>query len=403
MSRMIWMAVLVALVARVGVLLIIDDPLLIESVGPNWGWGYEQASVGQALARGDGFSDAFGRGTGATAWVAPVYPMVLAALSKLFGGVGEPMAWALAALQILASSLTCIALAVLAYGLGRKDLSVLVAWVWALYPTSTWFAVTLVWDTTLVALGVVAWLAALTVQGRGIPPARAFRLGCWLGALALINPAPLAFAPALVPWLRCRLRPILALVGGTALVLSPWVLRNWISVGAPLLRTNLGVELMVGNNEQAEGLWIADLHPGYAQEEADRFDAIGEVAYAAQARERALAWIGAHPSRFAELCGARLKRFWIGQGPLEEPLDWMGWVEWIVGLVTGVGALIGIITWRGGEGSGWIVRGVLLLFPLVYTFTHVLPRYRFPIEGVIVLVSTAVALQAWERFYRRSA
>lgn len=401
MSRMIWMAVLVALIARLVVLLIIDDPLLIGDAATTWDWGYEQAAVGRALARGDGFADAFGRGTGATGWAAPVYPVVFAALSKLCGGVGESMAWALAILQVLASSLTCIALAVLAYGLGRKDLAVPVAWVWALYPSSTWFAVTLVWDSTLVALGVVVWLAALTIHGRGVRPTQAFRLGCGLGALALINPAPLAFAPAVVPWLRYRLRPVLALAGGTALVLCPWVVRNWISVGTPGLRTNLGVELMVGNNDQAEGRWVADLHPAYAAEEAVRYGAIGEAAYAGEARERALNWIGAHPSRFLKLCGTRLKRFWVGLGPFEESRDWMGWVEWIVGVMTGVGALIGIITWRGGEGSGWIVRGVLLLFPLVYAVTHVLPRYRFPIDGVIVLVSTAVAIQAWERIYRR--
>ncbi len=401
MTRMIWWAVLAAVAARLFVLLVIGDPLLISKAATAWDWGYEQAAVGRALARGDGFADAFGRGTGPTGWAAPVYPMLLAVLSKIFGGAGEPMAWALALLQIGASSLTCFALAALAHGLGRKDLMVPVAWVWALYPSSTWFAVTLVWDSTLVALGVVVWLAALTGVGRGARPRSAFRLGCGLGALALINPAPLAFAPVAVPWLRFRMRPILALVGGTALVLAPWVLRNWISVGSPGLRTNLGVELMVGNNDLAEGKWVAELHPAYAEPEAKRYARIGEAAYSAEAQERALDWIEKHPERFAELCGIRFMRFWVGLGPLEEQRDWMGWVEWIVGLLTGIGALTALFTWRGGQGSGWIVRGVVLLFPLVYVATHVLPRYRFPIDGVVVLLSTAVLIQAWERLYVR--
>lgn len=400
MQRAVWLAVLFALIARVGALAYLDDPLWISRVadGPLWNWGYEQAAVGRALARGEGFADAFGRGTGATGWAAPVYPLVFAALSKLCGGVGETMAWALALVQIVASALTCVALAALARGLGRRDLAAPVAWAWAVYPPAIWFAVTLVWDSTFVALGVATWLAALACAGRDVTPARAFRLGCGLGALALVNPAPLAFAPAVLPWLRGRLRSVLALAGGAALVLTPWVVRNQVSVGAAGLRTNLGVELMVGNNDLAEGGWVGALHPSYSPIEIARFDAMGEAAYAAEAKGRALRWIRAHPGRFLELCGTRLRRFWIGLDPFGEPRDWMGWIEWVVGLVTGLAALAALVLWRGAPGSGWLVRGVLLLFPLVYVVTHVLSRYRYPIDGVVVLAGMAAVSEIWRRF-----
>ena len=91
------------------------------------------------------------------------------------------------------------------------------------------------------------------------------------------------------------------------------------------------------------------------------------------------------------------RRFWIGLGPLEETRDWMGWVEWVVGVVTGFAALAALFLWRGAAGSGWLVRGPMLLFPLVYVLTHVLPHYRFPIDGLVVLAGLAVFLDGWKR------
>ena len=390
MSRSIRWAVLVAFAVRLGALLYLGDPLGIHHAPTTWDWGYEQAAVGRALARGDGFADAFGRDSGPTGWAAPAYPLIFAAFTRLFGGAGEPMAWALALFQALVSALTCAALAALARGLGRSELARPAAWIWAFYPPAIWYSVTLLWDSPLVAFGVCVWLAALTRAGRSPRPARAFKLGLGLGLLALVNPAPLAFAPAAAPWLRFSWRRIGALGLGTVLVLLPWVARNHYAVGRAGLRTNFWVELRVGNNDLAEGRFVGGLHPAYGPEEIRRYDSMGEAAYVAWAGEQARSWIASHPARFLALCGTRLRRFWIGLGPFEEQRDWMGWIEWGVTLSSGILALCALFAWRGAPGTGWLVRGVLLLFPLVYTVTHVLPRYRFPIDGVIVLAALAV-------------
>ena len=124
---------------------------------------------------------------------------------------------------------------------------------------------------------------------------------------------------------------------------------------------------------------------------------LGEARYVAWAQDQALDWIRANPGRFGELTVTRLRHFWVGPGPGEEARDWMGWVEWAVGLVTGALGLLALALWRGGPGSGWLVRGVLLLFPIVYAVTHVLPRYRFPIDGVVLLAGAAVLAEVLRR------
>ncbi|MGB6897028.1 MAG: hypothetical protein WBE12_00435, partial [Candidatus Acidiferrum sp.] len=45
----------------------------------------ETGNIAAALARGAGFSDVFRTNTGQTAWLAPVYPLIVAATFKLFG------------------------------------------------------------------------------------------------------------------------------------------------------------------------------------------------------------------------------------------------------------------------------------------------------------------------------
>src|SRR5262249_33189528 len=50
----------------------------------------ENERVGLALARGEGWVDAFGPGTGPTAHVAPVYPLVLAGVYRSFGPPATP-------------------------------------------------------------------------------------------------------------------------------------------------------------------------------------------------------------------------------------------------------------------------------------------------------------------------
>ncbi len=45
----------------------------------------ETGNIARSLALGKGFSNVFNQGTGATAWLTPVYPLLLAGIFRIFG------------------------------------------------------------------------------------------------------------------------------------------------------------------------------------------------------------------------------------------------------------------------------------------------------------------------------
>ena len=53
-------------------------------------FGAECESVAKSLMRGDGWSDAYGPGTGPTAHVSPIYPLLLHSLYRVFGAYDTP-------------------------------------------------------------------------------------------------------------------------------------------------------------------------------------------------------------------------------------------------------------------------------------------------------------------------
>src|SRR6202021_335163 len=68
----------------------------------------ETGNIAFALAEGKGFSNVFRTETGPTAWLAPVYPLMVAATFKLFGVFTARAFFACAALNMLFSSVACV-------------------------------------------------------------------------------------------------------------------------------------------------------------------------------------------------------------------------------------------------------------------------------------------------------
>lgn len=405
-------AVALAVLARLAAALFLGDPLgfhhASESGALGWDWGYEQAAVAQSIAEGEGFADPFRQGTGPTAWAAPAYPLLLGGLVAAFGGITVEVAWIALALQALAGAATSWFLWRLGRALCGPRLGVLAAALWAVHPMAVYLSVSLVWDSTFVAMFLAWFLGALAERGRAPSPREAAGLGLLLGITLLVNPAPLALVPLVVVWLwrsadaAGSLRRIGVVLGVAALVTSPWVVRNLITLGTPQIRSNLGVELFVGNNDGARGPFNGALHPAYNAAEMERYRELGEVAYSKDARGRALDWIRGNPAAFARLTAVRVQRFWVGPDPRDGIVlgtgetrrrDWMGWIKWLAHAAVGAAALAGAVLWRGRPGSALLVRGALLLYPLVYYVTHVFERYRLPLEPIAVLAAAALVLR----------
>src|ERR1700690_4381311 len=68
----------------------------------------ETGNIARSLALGKGFGSPFNQGTGATAWLTPVYPLLLAGIFRIFG-IFTPASFIVAvALNIAFSAAACV-------------------------------------------------------------------------------------------------------------------------------------------------------------------------------------------------------------------------------------------------------------------------------------------------------
>ena len=73
-------------------------------------------------------------------------------------------------------------------------------------------------------------------------------------------------------------------------------MRNYVVFGKfVLLRSNFGLELYLGNNEQALDSSSWRLHPSDNDVEKEKFRHLGEIAYMAEKQREALHFIVTHP------------------------------------------------------------------------------------------------------------
>lgn len=372
-----------------------------------WQWGHEPACIAQSLLEGRGYSDPWGHGTGATAWLTPPYPLFLASAMELGGGVTSAAAWIVVLVQALASAATALAVVRLCELLGHSRASLLAGWAFALYPIAIANAAQVVWDTTFVALALTCVLiAALRARASR---ADAVRCGLSFGALLFLNPAPMSLGPILCAWLYKRggLRSALLFAASAAALCLPWMLRNELVMGSFTLRPNLGVELRIGNHDEATGRPLPfKYHPSHVESELAQYRDLGEAEYCARDFERAKAWIFEHPGEFGALTARRISLFWVGEPPTSDtrtsagagaardPASWVKFAAYALAGILGVSAL----GWLSLSLDVRLLLGVsLLLFGSPYYVSHVSERYRFPLDPILVALGVALIVQVWQR------
>jgi len=358
-------------------------------------FGWEMGRVARSIATGHGFSSPYDGDTGPTAWEPPIYPYLMAGVFKVFGIYTHASAWVLLIINSLLATLTTIPIFLMARRTFSERVATWSAYAWALNPYIWYWSIHWIWDTTLTPLILACvFLLALELQvWRGL------RGWVWFGAVyaigALANPTMLAFLPFCGLWIwRQRYRNGLASLGGVVLssvmffaVLSPWVIRNFEVFGRfVFLRDDFGLQVRLGNGLYADGMLMAYMQPNLNKLELEKFQRMGELAYAQADKQQAFDWIREHPARFATISLKRFFYYWNGvprATSSRSPVDF----RTSAFLATSVLAIWGLIlALRQKRPAAWLFAALIILYPLVYYFVFPHARYRHPIEPELTIL-----------------
>jgi hypothetical protein len=370
----------------------------------------EPGNIAYSLAAGKGFSSPFRADTGPTAWTTPVYPLLVAAIFRLFGVYTFPSYVAAVLLNIFFSTLVCVPIFFAGKRIGGTSVAAVASWLWAVFPNAIVFTVS-IWDVSLSALLVatILWATLTLSASRGCQAWLAYGL-LW-GFTAMTNATLLLLLPFLLGWLvystRRLAQPALALAVAI-LCCVPWTIRNFAVFHAFIpLRSVIGLQLWMGNNEQTQGRWAGALHPIDNSADRERYVQLGEVAYMEEKKREALRFLLADPWREAGLIANRFVVFWSGgwQHPIDDfwksrSLQFRGLL--LFNVLAAIGALGGILALIR-ERSQFAFPALIfpIIYPLAAYLTLASARYRLPVDPV-VLVLMAVAIKKWGPPWRRS-
>lgn len=367
----------------------------------------ETGNIAQSLALGKGFGSVFRKDTGPTAWLAPVYPLLVAGIFRVFGIFTIRAFFAAAFLNILFSTAACVPIFYASKRMAGVGTASGAAWLWAIFPNAIMIPFEWIWDTSLSALlaAVILWATAALAESQRLRDWCTYGL-LW-GIALMSNPALASLLPVLLGWMAYRQwrqgslrlrRPALA-AGVVVLCCLPWTIRNYIDFHRFIpLRSNLPFELWIGNNE------IFDQHSTRAParitryEEVRRYGQLGETAYLQEKWSEATQFIRTHPGLELKLCGRRFVALWTG---LEAPIEGFLHAEsllvrivLICNALAGIGALLGIaVLYRRRSAFAFPAAAFPIVFPCVYYITHASLRYRHAIDPAVLLL-TAIASNA---------
>jgi hypothetical protein len=370
-----------------------------------------------SLATTGVFGNPYAVPTGPTGHVAPGYTLILAAIYRMFGtGASGELIKQIFAAAIASLIYALLPAAAVALSMDRRA-GIIAGFFGAIYPARPIVEIKGDWETPYTALALIL-LAVVTVRlwtRRDLSRTQALLQGLAWGVSLLFVPALLALFLVFLAagWFFCRTMGTARYLSFSAIeivvvavCLSPWVIRNYYSLGSPVVtRTNFGLELRISNNDDAtpdqrvnylNGVF-AKYHPLLSRTEALKVRAMGEIAYNKQAANEAKQWIRTHPQRFLELSLGRGRCYWLYYDPTSL-------VKTVVLAITVLLGFAGfLLVFRQNRTAGAVVGLILLIYPLPNYLVHVGLRQEYPIHWLITILAAAFLLQWFNKRRPRGA
>jgi hypothetical protein len=361
------------------------------------GWFFrsqgELGFLAQSILAGHGLSSPFGGATGPTAFLAPGYPALVAAVFGCFGVFTPASAAVLMVLNVAFAAVTALLLVRIAEREFCTFAANCAGLFWALGLPFVFMPLAF-WDSNLsLLLLTVALDVALRVYRQ---PTLALwaEAGAIEGLTLLVNPSFALVLAGMFVWMAVTARtvrvvwPVLAAVVALA-IFSPWPLRNARVLHAFIpARSNFAFELWKGNHAGAKPIDDPVYYPVLNRPEYDAYATQGEMAFMAHKSALAKEYIVAHPQEFIRQTVLRFALYWTGTGA-DGPIPLLAAHEILTTLLSLLGLVLLV---RSGRTSVAILFVIpLLLFPLPYYITHAEMRFRILLEPATTLLAAYTA------------
>jgi len=364
---------------------------------------YEPGDIAYSIAVGRGFGSPFRVDTGPTAFTTPVYPLLVAGVFEIFGTFNFHAFLATIGLNILFSTLTCVPV----FYAGKRIAGVAVgagaAWMWAIFPNAAIIPFQWVWDTSLSGLlaATILWATLVVADSERARDWCAY--GVLWGVALMTNATLLAGLPFLLGWMAYRQRkraddhliPRLAAAAAAIVICcAPWTIRNYAVFHSFIpLRSALGLQMWLGNNDQYRDSFPGGLHPIDNSAERAKYVRMGEVAYMQEKQTEAIRWIASHPRRELTLFKDRFIATWAGTPhPLKDFLRTPSFLirsVFVCNVLAGMGALVGTVLFfadRKLRPYAVPATAFPIVFPFASYMSQALFRYRYPIDPMVLLL-----------------
>jgi hypothetical protein len=373
--------------------------------------GYESTALATSLLDNHAFADPFRVPTGPSAFLAPVYPVLIAVIMFWFGTGAK----GIFALQWTVTVLIALQMAAWPWIAEKVRVGCLAGFVAAVVWLLSNMPRNDVWEAHLAGLLFVL-LALAMVRATEAPSwQRSMASGLFWGVTLLCAPIALLVLLAWGMWVSVtrRLRPKLLglLLLSAAAVVTPWMARNYVVFHHVVyVRDNFGLELEIDNNNCASYLFelnqysgcYGSIHPNDSRTQAASVQRLGEVEFDRQQMAAAEKWIWGNPWRFAELCMQRAAAFWA---PAAMP--YMGgsnpprrrWIITIMNVLSIPGLLL--LRKRSPEFT-WVCFLFIISYSIPYYLVQHIERYVIPLLWATFLPAAYVLVEVGRRILRQS-
>jgi Dolichyl-phosphate-mannose-protein mannosyltransferase len=374
---------------------------------------HETWSVGYTMATGKGFASPLAGMQGPTAWVAPLYPAMIAFALKVFQMDRYAAVIVCLTVNCIVAALTCWPVYEIGKKIGNHRIGLASCWLWAFLPASVIFSLEWLWDPSFSAFFMALllfWTLDLPAESSLLAWAR---YGLLWAVAVLMNPAIGILFPFLLLWLAQRRKqsqlPWLPKVSLVVILflscLAPWTARNYAAFGKLIpIKDNFGLEFWLGNNPSVKRDWSPDKHPVSVPQEMQQLIRLGEVDYMSAKQREAIEFIKSHPAVFLKSSFDRIVDTWTGLNDV--PSDrWVNtlhagtayiWSTTAFSLLAFVGLFLVVRSGGFAIAPVWIAP---IFFPVTYYITHSQLRYRHPIDPVITVLAVYALAHVGSRVF----